>query len=339
MPHTPLIETTRGGTLENQHFGSVAVVNTRGELQAFAGDPHWLTFTRSTLKALQALPFMEGGGPQHFGFSTPQIALLCASHSGEPMHVQAVQQMLEGAGQTYQVLRCGCHVPYHFEIAGSPPGPHETFDERYNNCSGKHAGFVAWCVQHGHSLAHYEAPEHPLQQAIRRDVARAVGMDANDLKLGIDGCSAPNYAMPLAKLATGYARLASGTQDAEFGASFAQLGAAMTAHPDMVSGTGRNDLALMQAGRGDWVTKVGADGVQVVGSKSRGEAFALKIIDANKPALFAATVEVLEQLGWLDDAQRKALAPWRAQALINARGIQVGERRAAFTLQTPSISL
>jgi L-asparaginase II len=116
MPHTPLIETTRGGTLENQHFGSVAVVNTRGELQAFAGDPHWLTFTRSTLKALQALPFMEGGGPQHFGFSTPQIALLCASHSGEPMHVQAVQQMLE-AGQTYQVLRW-LPRPYHLEIAG-----------------------------------------------------------------------------------------------------------------------------------------------------------------------------------------------------------------------------
>ena len=335
MPHTPLIEMTRGQTLENQHFGSVAVVNTRGELRAFAGDPHWLTFTRSTLKALQALPFLEGGGPQHFGFTTPQIAMLCASHSGESMHVQATQAMLEKTGQTYRVLRCGCHVPYHFEIAGSAPGPHETFDERYNNCSGKHAGFVAWCVQHGHSLDNYEAADHPLQQAIRRDVARAVGMDANDLKLGVDGCSAPNYAMPLAKLAQGYARLASGTQDGEFGASFAQLSEAMTTHPDMVSGTGRSDLAFMQAGRGDWVTKVGADGVQVVGSKSRGEAFALKIIDANKPALFAATVEVLEQLGWLDDVQREALKPWRAETIINARGIHVGARRAAFSLQTP----
>lgn len=326
---------TRGGTLENQHFGSVAVVNTRGELQAFAGDPHWLTFTRSTLKALQALPFVEAGGPQHFGFTPAHIAMLCASHSGEAMHVQAAQQMLEKAGQTYKVLRCGCHVPYHFEISGTAPSPHEIFDERYNNCSGKHAGFVAWCVQHGHSLANYEAPDHPLQQAIRRAVARAVGMDANDLKLGIDGCSAPNYAMPLSKLATGYARLASGARDGEFGESFAQLSEAMTAHPDLVSGTGRNDLAFMQAGAGDWVTKVGADGVQVVGSKSRGEAFALKIIDANKPALFAATVEVLEQLGWLDEAQREALTPWRAQALVNARGIRVGERRAAFTLQTP----
>jgi L-asparaginase II len=158
-------------------------------------------------------------------------------------------------------------------------------------------------------------------------------MEADDLKMGIDGCSAPNYAMPLSRLAYGYARLASGAQDPEFGNSFAQLAAAMTAHPEMVSGTGRNDLAFMQAGRGDWVSKVGADGVQVVGSKGRGEAFAIKIIDGNKAALFAASVEVLEQLGWMDDAQRDALRPWRAQALVNARGLQVGERRPIFRLQ------
>lgn len=334
MQHTPLIEMTRRGTLENQHFGSVAVVNTQGKLLAHAGDPQWMTFTRSTLKALQALPFVEADGPQHFGFGSEHIALLCASHSGEAMHVQAAQDMLEKAGQTYKVLRCGCHVPYHFELDGTAPSPGQIFDERYHNCSGKHAGFVAYCVQHGLSLDNYEAPEHPLQQAIRRDVALAVGMDPNDLKAGVDGCSAPNYAMPLSRLAYGYARLANGVADSQFGSSFAQLSAAMTAHPDLVSGTGRNDEAFMRIGQGDWVSKVGADGVQVVGSTSRGQAFALKIIDANKPALFAASVEVMEQLGWLDNTQREALRPWRAQPLINLRGIQVGERLPAFTLQT-----
>ncbi len=333
MQHTPLVEMDRGKTLENQHFGSIAVVNRHGTLQAFAGNPDWVTFSRSTLKALQALPFMESGGPAHFGFSSEHIALMCASHSGETQHVQVVQEMLERAGQTYRVLRCGCHVPYHFEGSGTTPNPGQTFDERYNNCSGKHAGFVAYCVQHGHSLGDYEAPGHPLQQAIRRDVARAVGMQADDLKMGIDGCSAPNYAMPLRNLATGYARLASGLLDSEFGASFALLGHAMTTHPDLVSGTGRNELAFMRAGQGDWVSKVGADGVQVVGSKRRGEAFAIKIIDANKPALFAASVEVMDQLGWLDTVQRDVLQPWRAEALTNVRGIRVGERRTAFTLQ------
>jgi len=335
MNFTPLIELTRGGTLECLHFGAVAVVNTRGQVVAQAGNPHWLTFSRSTLKALQALPFLQADGPRQFGFSQAQVALLCASHNGEAQHVAVVQGMLEQTGMTYKALRCGCHVPGIFTQLDQAPPPGLVFDERHHNCSGKHAGFLAYCVQHGLSLADYTEPAHPLQQAIRLEVARAVGMDADDLKMGIDGCSAPNYALPLSKLAYGYARLASGLQDAEFGDSFAALSEAMTSYPELVSGTGRNDLAFMQAGRGDWVSKVGADGVQVLGSKSRGEALAIKIIDANKPALFATTVEVLEQLGWLDDAQREALAPWRAQALINARGQRVGERRPAFKLQTP----
>jgi L-asparaginase II len=259
--------------------------------------------------------------------------MMCASHNGEDMHVAETQAMLEKAGLTYKALRCGCHVPNIFGVLEQAPPAGMVFDERHNNCSGKHAGFLAYCVQHGLSLDDYIAPEHPLQQGIRRDVARATGMDANDLKMGIDGCSAPNYALPLANLARAYARLASGDRDAEFGQSFSVLSEAMTSHPELVSGTGRNDLAFMRAGRGDWVSKIGADGVQVVGSKSRGEAVALKIMDANKVALHAATVEVLDQLGWLDDAQRQELAVWRAREILNVRGVLVGERRAAFRLQ------
>ncbi len=336
MNHVPLIELTRGGTLECQHYGSVAVVNAQGRLLAQAGDPHWLTFTRSTLKALQALPFVEARGVEKWSLSTAQIALLCASHNGEQKHVDGVTAMLDKAGQTYKALKCGCHVPGIFSYMDKAPPEGAVFDERHNNCSGKHAGFVAYCVQQSWDLDSYIDSAHPLQEAIRRDVARAVGLAPDDLKIGIDGCSAPNYAMPLASLAHGYARLASGVQDAEFGASFELLSNAMTAHPDLVSGTGRSDLAFMTAGRGDWVTKVGADGVQAVASKSRREAFAIKIIDANKPALYAATVAVLDQLGWLDAAQRKLLNPWRAHRLINARGLLVGERQPAFKLHGAS---
>ena len=332
MTHIPLIELSRSGTLECQHLGSIAVVNSAGRLLAHAGDPQFVTFSRSTLKALQALPFVEANGPRHFDFSSQHVAMLCASHNGEDMHVAAAQEMLEKAGLGHKALRCGCHIPGIFSQLDIAPPADLLFDERHNNCSGKHAGFLAYCVLHGLSLDDYIAPEHPLQQAIRRDVARAVGMDTEDLKAGIDGCSAPNYAMPLANLARGYARLASGARDAEFGESFALLGEAMTSHPDMVSGSGRNDLAFMRAGLGDWVTKIGADGVQVVGSKSRGEALAIKIIDGNKTALHATTVEVLDQLGWLDDAQREALQPWRASEIVNARGLLVGARRPAFGL-------
>ena len=330
----PLIELTRGQTLEDQHFGAIAVVNAQGRLLAAAGDPQHTVFTRSTLKPLQALPFVQAGGPAHFGLASEQVAMLCASHSGENMHVAQVQTMLDKAGLHYKALRCGCHVPYFFEhgVAGIPGA----FDERHHNCSGKHSGFLAYCVQHGLPLDDYLEPAHPLQQAVRRCVAHAAGLDEADLKLGIDGCSAPNFAMPLTGLAQAYARLAAARESDEFGTGFAQLSSAMAAHPKLVSGTRRNDEAFMRAGRGDWVTKVGADGVQAVASRSRGEAFAIKISDGNKPALFAATVEVLAQLGWLDDAQREALAPWRAQDIVSIRGVKVGERLPVFRLQTPA---
>jgi L-asparaginase II len=329
----PLIDLTRGGTLECQHAGAIAVVDVHGKLLAQAGDPNWMTFTRSTLKALQALPFMEAQGPRHFGFGDRDVAMLCASHSGEPMHVEQIQGMLDKAGVSYRKLQCGCHVPYYVELGVGPKPEH--IDERHHNCSGKHTGFLAYCVQHGLSLEDYLDPGHPLQQAIRRDVARAAGLPPQDLRFGIDGCSAPNYAMPLSGLARAYARLASGAQDGEFGESFAQLAQAMTAHPELVSGTGRNDNAFMRAGRGDWVTKVGADGVQAIASRSRGQAIAIKIGDGSKPALFAASVAALDQLGWLDAQQREELKPWRAEVIANWRGTPVGERKAVFKLSTP----
>jgi L-asparaginase II len=248
------------------------------------------------------------------------------------MHVQQVEQILAKSGVSYRRLQCGCHVPYYAELGAYPPPAPGSYDERHHNCSGKHSGFLAYCVQHALPLDNYLEPAHPLQQAIRAAVAETVGLSEHQLAMGIDGCSAPNYAMPLAHLARGYARLASGTRDSRFGESFAQLADAMTSHPELVSGTGRNDLAFMQAGRGDWVSKAGADGVQVVASRSRGDALAVKIADGNKVALFAATVEAMDQLGWMDDAQRAALRPWRSAEVTNIKGTTVGERKAVFRL-------
>lgn len=326
----PLVETLRGNTVECLHFGALAVSDAEGRLVAAAGNPHWVAFGRSTLKPLQALPVLESGVAWRFGFTRENLALLCASHSGEPMHVAQVQQMLDKVGLQVRQLQCGCHVPLYAEFGQGPvPG---AFDERHHNCSGKHAGFLAWCVQAGQPLHNYLAPGHPLQQAVRRDVAEVVGLQPQQLALGIDGCSAPNYALPLAHLARGFARLATGGADARHGEAFALLVDAMTAHPELVSGTGRSDLAFMQAGRGDWVSKSGADGVQVVASRSRGQALALKVADGNQLAVTAATVAALDQLGWLDARQREELRPWRFEAIANMRGTRVGERRAAFTL-------
>ena len=332
MTFEPLVEHTRGPLAEIVHAGAVAVVDATGRVLHSAGDPHAVTFTRSTIKPFQALPFMQGGGAAHFDFAPEHIALLCASHNGEDMHVQKVDEMLEKVGKPFSSLQCGCHVPLRFSYGGLTPPPGATFDERYNNCSGKHTGFLAYCVQHGLPLEDHLAPTHALQKTIRSHVARVARLDEEQLVAGTDGCSAPNYAMPLSRLALCFARLASGRADAEFGESFEVLGDAMGAHPEMVSGTGRNDLAFTRAGRGDWLTKIGADGVQVIASKSRRQGIAVKVISGHMPALYTAAVAALDQAGWLDDHQRELLAPWGDQKIVNARGREVGDIRAVFKL-------
>jgi L-asparaginase II len=180
----------------------------------------------------------------------------------------------------------------------------------------------------------YTELDHPLQLAVRKAVADVAGVNSNDMAWGIDGCSAPNFAMPLSNLAQAYARLAKPESSIEYADSLKLLGEAMSTHPELVSGTGRNDADLMRVGRGDWVTKVGADGVQVVASRARGQALALKIADGNKLALFAACIEALDQLGWLDSEQRHALKPWRSAELKNIKGADVGARRSIFKIQT-----
>lgn len=331
----PLVDLTRNGLLECRHFGAIAVCDAAGRLVAQAGDPHWVSFTRSTIKALQALPLLESGAADRLGLAAEQLALLCASHSGEPAHVAQVQTLLDRAGQPHTALQCGCHAPIFTELGIAAPADLVP-DARHHNCSGKHAGFLAYCADQGLPVADYLDPGHPLQRAVRHHLAQAVGLPEAQLLVGTDGCSAPNYALPLAHLARAYARLASGVRDAQFGASFERLADAMTAHPDLVSGQRRNDLAFMRAGRGDWVAKIGADGMQVLASRSRGQAFALKVVDGNKTALHAATVEVMAQLGWLDDVQRAELAPWRAGDIVNARGRVVGARQPVFALQRPA---
>jgi L-asparaginase II len=245
--------------------------------------------------------------------------------------VAQVERLLTATRLGYKRLQCGCHTPYFVELGvKGPPGP---YDERHHNCSGKHAGFLAYCVQHQLPLDTYLAADHPLQRAIGAAVMRVCDLRADQIAVGTDGCSAINYAMPLAHLALAYARLAAGTASPHFGPSLARLSQAMRQHPDLVSGSGRNDEAFMRIGRGDWVSKVGADGVQAMGSVSRGLGFAIKIADGSKPALFAASVAVMDQLGWLDDAQRQALKPWQAEAILSVKGQVVGSRRAAFQLE------
>lgn len=329
--HAPLAVVTRGAAIDSIHFGSVAVVDRNGTLLHASGDPGIMTMTRSALKPFQAMPFVAAGGIQRFGYAPAQVALLCASHSGEPRHVVAVADMLARAGNDPGNLQCGTHAPGHYEARGEvpPPPPYSPLE---HNCSGKHSGMLAHCVLCGLPKESYLDYEHPLQQSIRRAVAHFTSTPEAELVAGIDGCSAPNYAVRLERLALGFARLAAMRDDTQFGTAPRVLADAMTAHPEMVSGEARTDLALMRAGRGDWVTKVGAEGVQAIGIRSAGIGIAIKVADGNKRALRPVIVSVLEQLGMMDADRRAGLADWFAPIVGNYRGIATGEIRSMVVL-------
>ncbi|HZV66000.1 MAG TPA: asparaginase [Telluria sp.] len=338
MQPVPLIETTRGypatgNIVENVHMGSVAVVDRAGKLLWYAGDPQFLTFTRSALKPFQALPFVLADGPARFGLSSAELALLCASHSGEERHLRGVEAILRKIGLDAGHLECGCHAPLYYESVHLPVPSDRSWTPLHHNCSGKHAGFLAWCRLRDVATDRYVDPAHPLQQQIRATLGATLQLPPARLPSGLDGCSAPNYALPLATLARLFARLAQGGADPQWGAPMGDLFDAMTGHPELVSGEARSDLAFMTAGGGDWVSKVGADAVQAIGVRSAGLGIAIKLADGATRSLQAATFSVLDQLGLLDAARRAQLEPYRQPALTNVRDSVVGDIRAVFTLQ------
>ena len=330
-PHVPLAVAVRGDGVDAIHFGSVAVADRDGTLLYGAGDPRFVTMTRSALKPFQAMPFVAADGIERFGYSSSEVALLCASHSGEPRHVDAVADMLAKAGNTAADLQCGTHAPGYFEARGEVPPP-PPYSPLAHNCSGKHSGMLAYCVHCGLPKETYLEYDHPLQRKIRRAVAHFTAIPEAGLLAGIDGCSAPNYAVPLAGLARAFAQLASTAGDPVYGSAPRRLADAMIEHPEMVSGERRNDLALMRAGRGDWVTKIGAEGVQAIGIRSRGWGIVVKSVDGSKRGLNPATVATLDALGLLDAGQRAELADWGAPKVRNYRGIVTGEVRSMLVL-------
>lgn len=331
--HTPIAATYRGGHPENIHHGSFAVVNAEGKLLASAGDIRSPMFTRSSLKPFQAMPLIAKAADA-LKLTEEDIALLCASHSGEPMHTARVASLLAKIGASEKNLACGCHTPYFYAATGHTPTPGDTYTRLQHNCSGKHTGMLLLAHALAQPLDGYLDVGGAVQAEIAQSVSHFCGVPVDQLVRGIDGCSAPNYAVPLTALAHAFAKLTLTQDDPVYGKAPQRIARAMSRHPDLVSGQGRNDLALMTAGRGDWVSKVGADGVQAIASFSRGVAIAAKCSDGNLTPLMVAVVDALDQLGWTDVESRAALAALLPAAMKNAAGIEVGEMRSVLRLQS-----
>ena len=329
--HVPLIATIRGDQPENIFYGSVAVVLSNGRLLSSVGDMRTPMYTRSALKPFQAMPLVAGFADQ-YALSDADIAVLCASHNGEAAHSTRVASLLKRAGRSDSDLQCGIHVPYYYTSNHLPPPEKGSYGRLQHNCSGKHAGMLMLANALGEPASTYTQRTHRVQEAIADSVAHFSGVASGKLVAGIDGCSVPNYAIPLPALAYAYSRLTRAEPDEIYGNAPMRIFQAMSQHAAFVSGMGRNDLALNRAGSGDWIAKLGADGVQAIASRSRQTAITVKIADGDLPMLMLIVVTVLEQMGWMTDTARHALKSYVPGPLRNVAGHEVGHTTAVFQM-------
>jgi len=343
VPYQPMVELTRGRIVESVHFGAAAVVDAAGSLVASCGDPNLVTFLRSSAKPFQALPFVERQGDLSFGFSPRELALICASHSGTDEQVEILRGLQARTGVHESDLQCGVHAPYDAATVEAMRARGEAPTSNRHNCSGKHTGMLAHARLRDLPLDGYLDGDGPIQESILEAFAEMADLPVSRVELGIDGCSAPNFAVPLFSAALAFARLCDplGLRP-ERSAACRRITAAMTAEPGMVAGPGRFDTLLMQATGGRILAKAGAESYQAMGllpgalgpdSPALGIAIKISDGDPNSRARPLVALEILRQLGAIGTAKLEQLSTFGPQKITNFRGIQVGESRPAFVLK------
>ncbi|GAA3407126.1 asparaginase [Paenibacillus hodogayensis] len=328
-----LARVNRGPLTESVHTGHIAVVDGSGTLLAGVGDPEALIFARSAAKPLQAVPVVASGAADKFGFSGEQIALMCASHNGEPEHVEAAADMLRKLGLSGEALLCGPHYPYHEPTADRMKRQGIEPSRLHNNCSGKHAGMLALARMTGATAEDYDSPDHPVQQTMLRAVAGLAGMPHDRIALGIDGCGVPVFGLPLGQLARAFAALGTPDRLDERQANACRsIVKAIRSYPKYIAGDDRFDTHLIRATGGRIVGKMGAEGVFAATVPGQNAALAVKIADGSARALYAVVVEALFQLQWLEPDELAVLEPFHQPPIRNWSGRQVGSIATDFRL-------
>jgi L-asparaginase II len=323
-----VVQSIRSGVIESRHRVSAAVVGSDGALYARSGDPDLITFMRSTAKPFQALPLVQDGALERFDITSEELALACASHSSEKNQVKVVRSFLERLGFTEEELACGPHQPLGRSFAVPPLDPDflEQPAPLSSNCSGKHTGMLALARHHGWPIEGYNATGHPVQQRIKKELARWTGMSESEIAEGVDGCTAVSFAIPLSRMASGLVRLTQSTGEPE-----RAIVEAMTSHPLLVAGRNRLGAELMLAYPGRLLVKVGAAGVYLAALIDRGLGLALKVEDGDAKAAMTALVHLLDRLS-LDPPLASVVPRFFELPVANTRGVVVGSMRAVGDL-------
>ncbi|MDP6708399.1 MAG: asparaginase [Alphaproteobacteria bacterium] len=324
-PEPILIEVRRGDIVESRHAVDAAVVDTAGTVVAAWGEIGRPVYPRSATKPIQALPLVESGAADAFGLEHREIALACASHAGEQVHVETVLAWLKRLGLAEDDLECGAHWPRDPVIFEDLIRADTVLGPARNNCSGKHTGMLSHAVHLGDPTADYIGPEHPVQVRVAAALGALTDVDLAGAPRGVDGCSIPTYPIPLRNLALAMARFASpGDLAPERAMACRRIAGAMWAEPYMVAGRARCCTAILEACRERVVAKTGAEGVYMAGLSERGLGIALKARDGAGRAAEVAMVALLDETESLDEAARAALAPFGQPEVRSVRGATVG---------------
>ncbi|HEY8561788.1 MAG TPA: asparaginase [Pyrinomonadaceae bacterium] len=334
-----LAKVIRGETVESVHRGHLFIVDGAGNEIVNIGDAETLAFIRSSAKPFQVLPFLMSGGAERFGFLESEIALACASHSGEKIHTTIAEKMLKKIGLAESDLRCGAHLPFNEQRAEEMIRAGERPTQLHNNCSGKHAAMLAFALLLGADIETYDSVDNPVQRAILRTIADFTETPAEEIPIAVDGCAAPNFALSVRAMAKGILKLV--FPPADFGAerreACRRVVTAMMNYPELVGGTERLDTLLMTAARGRFVSKIGAEGVWLCGVLpsprwEKGLGIALKIDDGDdKRARAVISIEVLRRLGIFEES---TLAEYSPLPIKNRRGDTVGNVETSVKLAT-----
>ncbi len=328
-----VVEVTRGSTVESRHRGSAVVVDPDGHVIASWGNPETPVFPRSAIKAIQAIPLVETGAADAFGLSNKELALACASHNGEPQHVDTVAAWLEKIGLGVDDLECGSHWPLDREAARTLAQSGEVPSALHNNCSGKHAAMLTTARHLGEPTSGYVRIEHPCQQRVMGILEFMSGLELGDTPRGIDGCAIPTFAIPLGNIALAMARIAAPESLPDKRAeAIARIRVAIAAEPYMVAGRGRYCTELMSLAGDRVMVKTGAEGVFGGAVPSHGVGIALKCDDGSTRAAQVMMTAILSHLSILDADMIEALAHLLRVPLKNHNGATIGEIRVSGLL-------
>jgi len=320
-----LAEMARGNWVENRHRGAFVVCNAAGRIVASAGDIDRPVFPRSAIKSMQAVAMVTSGAIEKFDLSDRELALACASHLGEDMHVEGVTAFLGHLGLGIADLECGAHAPSSASAREALRARGQQPSAVHNNCSGKHSGMLAVAEALGAPTAHYVDRDHPVQKAVRAGIETIIGEPLSESRCGTDGCSVPTWAAPLRTFARGFARMATGEElPVDIAAGAHRIFDAATRHPELVGGTGSLDTDIMRAFGGRVFQKGGAEGVQCGAIRDKGWGYALKVDDGNMTASHVMVSALLLAVADPDSEQRQLLESRETQMVTNVRGLVVG---------------